>query len=73
MNNPMNFLKTIAGNPKNAVMKMIGNNANPMMNNLINMANQGDTKGIETFARNLFKEKGLNFDEEFSNFMNNFK
>lgn len=46
---------------------------NPVMGNLIDMANKGDTKGLENFARNLFKEKGRDFDEEFSEFMHSFK
>ena len=37
------------------------------------MANTGNTKGIETFAKNIMKEKGMDFDKEFSNFMANFK
>lgn len=62
MNNPMQMVKSY-----------ISNNANPMLKNLINMANKGDKKGIETFARNLYKEKGRDFDQEFNQFMNNFK
>ena len=32
------------------------------------MANKGDVKGVETFARNLLKEQGRNYDEEFNKF-----
>lgn len=52
--------------------KMIGN-SNPMLNNLIDMAQKGNSDGIETFARNMFKEQGRDFDKEFSEFMSNFK
>lgn len=62
MNNPMEMIK----------MFMQKNN-NPMMNNLIQMAQRGDTKGVENFARNLCKEKGLDFDKEFTAFMSQFK
>ena len=38
------------------------------MENLIQMAQSNDAKGIETFARNLMKEKGIDFDKEFNTF-----
>ena len=73
--NPMNILKSMFGsmNPKEMVSKIISNNSNPIVGNLVNMANKGDTKGIEEFARNYMKEQGRNYDEEFNNFMNNFR
>ena len=46
---------------------------NPMMNNLIQMAKAGNTQNIETFARNLFREQGRDFDTEFEEFKKNFK
>ena len=74
MNNPINFIKNLLANanPQTIPMKMIGN-SNPVLGNLAQMAEKGDEKGIENFARNLFKEKGKDFDKEFSDFMNNFK
>ena len=73
--NPINMLKSMFGsmNPKEMVSKIISNNSNPIVGNLVNMANKGDTKGIEEFARNYMKEQGKDFDKEFNNFMNNFK
>ena len=73
--NPMNMLKGMFGsmNPKEIVLKIISNNSNPIVGNLVNMANKGDTKGIEEFARNYMKEQGKDFDKEFNNFMNNFR
>ena len=62
MNNPMEMIKVF-----------MQKNNNPMMNNLIQMAQKGDTKGVENFARNLCKEKGLDFDKEFTAFMSQFK
>ena len=72
MNNPINFIKNMLANanPQTIAMKMIGN-GNPVLGNLVQMAEKGDEKGIENFARNLFKEKGKDFDKEFSDFMNN--
>lgn len=72
--NPMQMIKTMVNakkNPQELVSAMVGNNSNPMIKNLAEMAKKGDNKGVESFARNLFKEKGLDFDKEFSNFMSN--
>lgn len=73
--NPINMLKGIIGNmnPKNIAMQLLGQNNNPIFNNLIDMANKGDTKGIEEFARNYMKEQGKDFDKEFNNFKGMFK
>lgn len=75
MHNSMEMIKTIMSNknPQQVIQNMISDNTNPMLNNLINMAQNGDTKGVENFARNIFKEKGRDFDKEFSEFMSNFK
>ena len=76
MNNPLEMLKMIK-NPKQFVMNYMKQNNNPMLNNLIQMAEKGDTQGLENFARNIYKEQGKNFDEEFNAFqsilMNNKK
>lgn len=57
--------------PKGIAMQMMGNN--PIFTNLINMAEIGDNKGVEDFARNILKEKNLNYDEEFKKFMDAIK
>lgn len=73
--NPINMLRGMMGNmnPKNIAMQLLGQNNNPIFNNLIDMANKGDTKGIEEFARNYMKEQGKDFDKEFNNFKGMFK
>ena len=73
--NPLNAIKGMMGNmnPKNIVMNMLKNNTNPIFANLIEMANKGDTKGLEQFAKNVCKEKGIDFDKQFNEFMSNFK
>lgn len=75
MNNPINMIKMMMGkmSPKDMAMKMIENNSNPVFTNLIDMANKGDTKGVEDFARNIMKEKGMDYDTEFNKFKDNFK
>ena len=76
MNNPLNVVKNFIrqqGNPKELLMNfMQQNNSNPMINNLIESAKKGDFKQVETFARNVFKEQGRDFDKEFSQFRNYF-
>lgn len=52
------------------VLNLLKNNNNPMLRNLINMAQQGNSKGVEDFARNYLKEQGRDFDTEFANFKN---
>jgi len=72
MNNPLNIVKRFIGqqgNPKELLINfMQQNNANPMINNLIQMAKDGNTQQVETFARNAFKEQGRDFDKEFAQF-----
>lgn len=48
-------------------------NNNPMFRDLIDKAQKGDRQSVENFARNICKEKGIDFDKEFSAFMSNFK
>lgn len=59
--------------PKKILMQILQNNSNPMVSNLIKMASEGDEKGIENFARNFCKERGKDFDQEFTQFMSKFK
>lgn len=73
--NPLNAIKGMMGNmnPKNMAMNMLKNNTNPIFANLTQMMEKGDDKGIEQFARNICKEKNIDFDKQFGEFMNNFK
>lgn len=72
--NPLNVIKGMMGNmnPKNIVMNMLKNNTNPIFANLIEMANKGDTKGLEQFARNYMKDNGRDYDKEFNDFKSMF-
>lgn len=70
--NPMEFLKGIR-NPQQFVMNMMRQNENPMMSQLMNLAKTGDKKQIETFARNICKERGMDFDKSFAEFMKQIK
>lgn len=75
MNNPMQIMNLLKGvkSPKDAVINMIKSNNNPMIKNLVEMAENGNSKGVEEFARNLYAQQGKDFDKEFNNFMSNFK
>lgn len=72
--NPIQMIKTYMGmnSPEQIIYQMIGK-SNPMVNNLIQMAKDGNSKELENFARNYCKERGKDFDKEFSSFMSNFK
>ena len=48
-------------------------NNNPMFRDLIQKAQKGDKQSVENFARNICKERGIDFDKEFANFMSNFR
>ena len=67
--NPIEIIKnymTKGLTPKGIVKSMVGNN--PIFNNLIDMAEKGDSQGVETFARNIMKERGLDLDKELAEF-----
>ena len=72
MMNPLQLIGMIknGGNPQQMVMNMLQNigGNNPMMANVLNMAQSGNTKQIEQFARNICKERGVSFDDEFAKF-----
>lgn len=55
-------------NIKQVVMNALKNNSNPIFSNLIQMAEKNDTKGLEEFARNMCKEKNIDFEKEIGNF-----
>lgn len=75
MNNPINFINSIKSikDPKQAVLNLVGPNIPPVVQNLVEMAEKGDKQGVENFARNLLKEQGRDFDQEFSQIQQIFK
>lgn len=64
MNNPIEVIKTM-------MINKLSNN--PVFKDLLIKAQKGDKQGVETFARNICKERGIDFDKEFASFMKNFK
>ena len=45
-----------------------GQAGSPMGRNLLNLARNGQTQEIEKIARNLCRERGVDFDQEFTKF-----
>ena len=75
--NPMQLLQLIKGgrNPQEIIMSILqqqGNN-NPIIQNATGLAKNGDISALQMIARNLAKQKGLDFDTEFANFKNYLK
>ena len=70
--NPMELIAQIrqGKNPQQLMMNILesGAQSNPIYANLLSMAKEGRTADIEAFARNVAKEKGIDFDKEFSRF-----
>lgn len=71
--NPMELIQKIrrGENPQQLMLGILEQGAamnNPIYGNLLQMAKDGRTQEIETFARNLAKEQGIDFDKEFSKF-----
>lgn len=76
-NNMQDFIRVIKnGNPQELVMNMLqkdAKNGNQIAGTLIQMINSGDSQGIERVARNIAKEKGIDFDKEFNSFKQMFR
>lgn len=56
-------------NPIQIIQHLMSKNTNPMFTNVIKMAQEGNREGVEQFARNICKEKGIDFDKEFTSFI----
>ena len=56
-------------NPQQLMLSVLeGYAGSPMGRNLLNLARNGQTAEIEKIARNLCKERGMDFDQEFMKF-----
>lgn len=72
---PTNMMQIISlmkngGNPQQMVLNMLEQQTknNPFAANLLQLAKGNKSSEIEQIARNLAKEKGIDFDTEFNNF-----
>ena len=75
--NPMQLIQLIrnGNNPQQLMMNIIqqqGQN-NPILNNAMNLAQNGNVSGLQMIARNITRQKGLDFDKQFANFQSYFK
>ena len=72
--NPLQMLGAMK-NPQAFIQQMMNNSQimqNPMAKNAMEMAQNGNTQGVEQMARNLCKEKGLNADDVFNQIKSRF-
>lgn len=71
-NNLQSFLAAVRGgvNPQALAIQMFENQMgnSPIGQNILQLARQGNGQEIEQIARNLCKQRGLDFDTEFMNF-----
>lgn len=71
MNNPFQFIMNMirsGGNPEQLMSQWLQEQNNPMSTNLLQLAQRGDSAGLESIARNLCKQRGIDFDKEFKAF-----
>ena len=65
--NLMQLIQMIKGgqNPQQLVMNILQQKSqtNPILNNAMNLAKNGNQSALETLARNLAEQKGLDFDK----------
>lgn len=74
--NPYQLVQMIKGgqNPQQLMLSVLSQSemaGTPMGKNLINLARNGNTAEIEKIARNIAKQKGMDFDKEFNAFRQN--
>lgn len=73
--NPAQIIQMIkqGQNPQQLMLSILENNSNsPLGANLLKLAKNGQTAEIEKIARNMCKERGVDFDQEFQKFKQNF-
>ena len=70
--NPIQLIQMIRSgqNPQQLMLNVLQQRTqdNPLIQNLYQLAQKNDTAAIETIARNIYMEKGLDFDKEFNSF-----
>jgi F0F1-type ATP synthase delta subunit len=74
--NPMQLIQMIKSgkNPQQLMLSILEQQSqnNPMYQNLMMLAKNNRTSDIERIARNLAKERGIDFDKEFNAFRRQF-
>lgn len=67
----MNMMRS-GGNPQQMMTQWLQQQNNPMSANLLQLAQKGDSVGLESIARNLCQQRGVDFDTEFKAFKQQF-
>ena len=73
MNNPLNLVQ-IFRNPEPFMRQIMSSpqfQNNPMAQNVIEMKNNNDVQGLTEMAKNVCKEKGIDFDGLYSQLKQN--
>lgn len=73
--NPNQLIQMIKSgqNPQQLMLSILQGNVNsPLGANLLQLAQNGQTAEIEKIARNMCKERGVDFDTEFQKFRQQF-
>lgn len=60
-------------NPEQAILQLLETSNNPMAKNMLEMAKNGQYDEIEKFARNVGKERGIDFDQSIATLQQFFK
>lgn len=70
--NPMQFIQMMKNgqNPQQLIMNFLEAEmkGTPMGENLLTLAKNNDSTGIEKIVRNIYAQRGLDFDKEFMAF-----
>ena len=68
--NPMQLISQIkqGQNPQQLLMNILSNSNQPMYQNLLTLVKENKTGEIEKIARNIAKERGIDFDQAFNSF-----
>jgi hypothetical protein len=75
--NPMQLIQMIrtGQNPQQMMINILERNSanQPFMQNLLTLARDGKTADIEKIARNVARERGVDFDQAFNSFKSQLK
>ena len=55
-------------NPEQMMINFLKQQNNPMSQNLLSLAQANNARGIENIVRNICKQRGVDFDKEFTAF-----
>ena len=71
--NPLQLIQLIKNgmNPQQLIMNILqqpNNKNNPILQNAAALMQNGDKNGLETLARNLAQQRGIDFDQAYNKF-----